>query len=242
MLGDGPNTVWESAVSISRSQTWEQKRGSLNSAVNRQESGSFLQRSFFQCCTAVCRLLQLSFGKNDVCIAKKRMLQRNFLQRNFPKIAVQLPFSLNCGMLQGWGSEGWGLGLADSNTELSELHGPHRIPERELSEFLSVSDLCAKANLPSSAKTRALSLPQNSVSSLFQDSALETVFRSDFPHFAIQATRGETRKKQKMQIFPIVTQKSGFQEVCPHKSADNSENADGKSAENADDWPYDDWS
>ena len=42
-----------------------------------------------------------------------------------------------------------------SNTELSEIFGPHRVPGRELSEFLSAYYLCAKANSPS--------LPQNSV-------------------------------------------------------------------------------
>ena len=39
------------------------------------------------------------------------------LQRNFPKIVARLPFSaaklVACGMLQGWGSGGWGLGLAE---------------------------------------------------------------------------------------------------------------------------------
>ena len=56
-----------------------------------------------------------------------------------------------------------------SNTELSEFFRAHRAPGRELSEFLSAYYLCAKANSPS--------LPQNSVSSLFRNSTLETVFR-----------------------------------------------------------------
>ena len=34
-----------------------------------------------------------------------------------------------------------------SNTELSEFFGPHRVPGRELSEFLSSYCFCAKANL-----------------------------------------------------------------------------------------------
>ena len=38
-----------------------------------------------------------------------------------------------------------------SNTELSEFFGPHRVPGRELSEFLSAYHLCAKANSPSSS-------------------------------------------------------------------------------------------
>ena len=36
-----------------------------------------------------------------------------------------------------------------SNTELSEFCGPHRVPGRELSEFLSAYYLCVKANSPS---------------------------------------------------------------------------------------------
>ena len=36
-----------------------------------------------------------------------------------------------------------------SNTELSEFFGPHRVPGRELGEFLSAFYLCAKANSPS---------------------------------------------------------------------------------------------
>ena len=35
-----------------------------------------------------------------------------FLQHNFPNIAAQLLF-FACGMLQGWGLEGWCLGVAE---------------------------------------------------------------------------------------------------------------------------------
>ena len=59
-----------------------------------------------------------------------------------------------------------------SNTELGEFSFSQRVPGRELSEFLSPSSL---QNSPS--------LPQNSVSSLFQNSTLETVFRP-FPQSA----------------------------------------------------------
>ena len=59
--------------------------------------------------------------------------------------------------------------------------GPHRVPGRELSEFLSACYLCAKANSPSSSQNSP-SLPQNSVSSLYRISTLETVFRP-FPSF-----------------------------------------------------------
>ena len=55
-----------------------------------------------------------------------------------------------------------------SNTELSELFGPHRVLGRELSEFLSGYWLCAKSNLPSffaeltelAAELTELSLPK----------------------------------------------------------------------------------
>ena len=52
----------------------------------------------------------------------------------------------------------------------------HRVPGSELSEFLSAYYLCAKANSPSFSQNSP-SLPQNSVSSLFRNSTLETVFR-----------------------------------------------------------------
>ena len=54
--------------------------------------------------------------------------------------------------------------------------GPHWVPGRELSELLSAYYLCAKANSPSFSQNSP-SLPQNSVSSLFRNSTLETVFR-----------------------------------------------------------------
>ena len=63
-----------------------------------------------------------------------------------------------------------------SNIELSELFGPHRVPGRELSDFLSAYYLCVKANSPSFSQNSP-SLPQNSVSSLSRNSTLETVFR-----------------------------------------------------------------
>ena len=66
-----------------------------------------------------------------------------------------------------------------SNTELGEFFCPHRVPGRELSEFLSAYYLCAKANSPSFPQNSP-SLPQTqwgSVSSLLRNSTLETVFR-----------------------------------------------------------------
>ena len=63
-----------------------------------------------------------------------------------------------------------------SNTELSVFFCPHRVPGRGLSEFLSANYVCEKANSPSFWQNSP-SLPQNSVSSLFRNSTLETVFR-----------------------------------------------------------------
>ena len=48
-----------------------------------------------------------------------------------------------------------------SNTKLSEFFCPHRVPGRELIEFLSAYYLCDKANSPSFSQNSP-SLPQNS--------------------------------------------------------------------------------
>ena len=56
-----------------------------------------------------------------------------------------------------------------SSTELSEFVRPHQAPGRELIEFLSAYYWCVKANSPS--------LPQNSLSSVFQNRTLEAIFR-----------------------------------------------------------------
>ena len=53
-------------------------------------------------------------------------------------------------------------GSTVSNTELSEFFDPHRVPGRELSEFLSAFYFCAKANSPSFSENSP-SLPRNSV-------------------------------------------------------------------------------
>ena len=68
-----------------------------------------------------------------------------------------------------------------SNPELTEFFGFHQVLRRELSEFLPAYYSCAKANSPSFAQN-SLSLPQNSVSSLFRNSTVETVF-CPFPNW-----------------------------------------------------------
>ena len=77
-----------------------------------------------------------------------------------------------------------------SNTELSEFFGPHRVPGRGLSEFLSAYCLSTKVNSPSFSRNSP-SLPQNSVSSLFRNSTLETVF---YPFPKYQTKEYEDRK------------------------------------------------
>ena len=88
------------------------ERGGLQPAGKRQESATFLQCSdfdvavqFFVCCSA-------AFGTNDVRTAEKRMLQCSFCSAAFRNCSATSVFA--CGMLQGWGLEGWGLGLADT--------------------------------------------------------------------------------------------------------------------------------
>ena len=65
-----------------------------------------------------------------------------------------------------------------AHTELREFFWSHRLPGRELSEFLSVHYLCAQANSPSFSQNSP-SLPQNSVSSLFPNCALDQRRRDD---------------------------------------------------------------
>ena len=87
------------------------KHGSLKSAGKRQESTTFLQRSFFNVAVQFFARCSAVFGQSDVRTAEIRMLQCSFCRVNFRKL--QRNFRFPCGMLQGWGLEGWGLGLAD---------------------------------------------------------------------------------------------------------------------------------
>ena len=71
------------------------------------------------------------------------------------------------------------------------VFGAHWVPGSELSEFLSAYYWCAKANSPSFSQNPP-SLPQNSVSSFFRNSTLETVFRP-FPTFLLEI-KGKTKR------------------------------------------------
>ena len=88
------------------------KRGGLKSAGKRQESATFLQRSFFNAALQFFACCSAAFGKNDFHTAEKRMLQCNFCSAAFREL--QRNFRFACGMLQGWGLGGWGLGLPES--------------------------------------------------------------------------------------------------------------------------------
>ena len=102
-----------------------------------------------------------------------------------------------------------------SNTELSEFFGAHRVPGRELSEFLSAYYLCAKANSPSFSQNSP-SLPQNSVrlsevlfsETVLSNSTLETVFRP-FPSVCSQKPSRIKNRKQtpKMGLLGILDPK-----------------------------------
>ena len=98
------------------------KRGGSKPAGKLQESATFLQRSFsmLQC--------SFSFAAAQLLVQMMSALQRKanvavqFLQRNIPKTAVQLPFSL-VACCRGWGLEGWGLGLAERGGSFSGQNG-----------------------------------------------------------------------------------------------------------------------
>ena len=62
---------------------WVPKRGGLKSAGKRQESATFLQRSFFEVAVQFFVCCSAAFGRNDFRAAEKRMLQCNFLQCSF---------------------------------------------------------------------------------------------------------------------------------------------------------------
>ena len=82
--------ILEGSIELSRSETWVPKRGGLKPAGKRQESASFLQRSFFDVAVQFFVCCSAAFGPNDFRTAEKPMLQCSFcsaacrkLQRNF---------------------------------------------------------------------------------------------------------------------------------------------------------------
>ena len=87
------------------------KRGSLKSAGKRQESATFLQRSF--------SMLQCSFSlaaeqllvKTTSALQKSQCCSATSAAQHSENCSATSVFA--CGMLQGWGLEGWGLGRVD---------------------------------------------------------------------------------------------------------------------------------
>ena len=100
------------------------KRGSLKSAGKRQERATFLHCSFFDVALQFFACCSAAFRQNDIRTAEKRMLQCNFCSAAFrKKCSATSVFA--CGMLQGSGLEGWGLGLAERPPNRSSSKKSH---------------------------------------------------------------------------------------------------------------------
>ena len=97
------------------------KRGGLKPAGKRQESATFLQRSFFDVAVRflVCR--SAASGPNDFRTAEKPMLQCSLVSAAQHSENCSATSVFACGVLQGWGLEGWGLGLAENKRETKTL-------------------------------------------------------------------------------------------------------------------------
>ena len=76
------------------SETWVPKRGGLKPAGKRQESATFLQRSFFDVAVQFFVCCSAAFGPNDFRIAEKPMLQCSFCSAAFRKLQRNLRFRL----------------------------------------------------------------------------------------------------------------------------------------------------
>ena len=72
---------------------WAPKCGSLSSAGKRQESATFLQRSFVNGAVQFFVRCSAAFGTMTSALQKANVAMQ-LLQGNFPKIAAQLLFSL----------------------------------------------------------------------------------------------------------------------------------------------------
>ena len=79
---------------LSRSETWVPKRGGLKPAGKRQESATFLQRSFFDVAVQFFVCCSAAFGPNDFRTAEKPMLQCSFCSAAFRKLQRNFRFRL----------------------------------------------------------------------------------------------------------------------------------------------------
>ena len=87
--------VWQRNVAIlSRSETWVPKRGGLKPAGKRQESATFLQRSFFDVAVQFFVCCSAAVGPNDFRTAEKPMLQCSFCSAAFRKLQRNFRFCL----------------------------------------------------------------------------------------------------------------------------------------------------
>ena len=96
---------------FSRSETWVPKRGGLKPAGKRQESATFLQCSFFDVAVQFFVCCSATSGPNDFALQKSRCCSAVSAAQHSENCSATSVFAR--GMLQGWGLEGWGLGLAE---------------------------------------------------------------------------------------------------------------------------------
>ena len=96
------------------------KRGGLKPAGKRQESATFLQRSFFGVAVQFFVCCSAAFGPNDFRTAEKPMLQCSFCSAAFRKL--QRNFRFRWWHVAGWGLEGWGLRLAEEKEAKKETN------------------------------------------------------------------------------------------------------------------------
>ena len=75
-------------------ETWVPKRGGLKPAGKRQESATFLQRSFFDVAVQFFVCCSAAFGPNDFRTAEKPMLQCSFCSAAFRKLQRNFRFRL----------------------------------------------------------------------------------------------------------------------------------------------------
>ena len=101
-----------------------------------------------------------------------------------------------------------------SDTELSEIFGPHQVAGRELSEFLLACYLCAKANSLSFSQN-SLSLPQNSVRLSEFSSPKQYASNSipPFPRFLGPENPFRTTQKKNREVWNCQFQKTPPQAV-----------------------------
>ena len=97
---EGYSTHWgQSAVrtllkTLSRSETCVPKRGGLKPAGKRQESATFLQRSFFDVAVQFFVCCSAAFGPDDFRTEEKSMLQCSFCSAAFRKLQPSFRFRL----------------------------------------------------------------------------------------------------------------------------------------------------